>query len=98
SCPLLSRKPVTEASMTDTNPTMLDLITRHQNAVEAFTAFASLHPLDDDLHPLIELLSANLDDSFRGIYPHLCGLDSSNAKSGVPFQGSDLVIDDAPEK
>ena len=63
--------------MTDTNSTMLTLITRHQNAVEAFTAFASLHPLDDDLHPLIELLSANLEAS---------------------FQGSDLVIDDTPEK
>ncbi|WP_225390618.1 hypothetical protein, partial [Escherichia coli] len=48
--------------------------------------------------PLVELLSANLDDSFRGIYPHLCGLDSSNAKSGVPFQGSDLVIDDCTHK
>lgn len=84
--------------MTDTNPTMLDLIIRHRKAVEAFLAFSSIHPLDDDLHPLVELLSANLDDSFRGIYPHLCGLDSSNAKSGVPFQGSDLVIDDTPEK
>lgn len=31
--------------MTDTNPTMLAMITRHQNAVEAFTAFASLIPL-----------------------------------------------------
>ncbi|ECS0630063.1 hypothetical protein F2089_24260 [Salmonella enterica] len=84
--------------MTDTNSTMLALIKRHWNAVEAFTVFASLLPLDDDLHPLVELLSANLDDSFRGIYPYLCGLHSSNAKSGVPFQGSDLVIDDAPEK
>ncbi|EGG5072129.1 MULTISPECIES: hypothetical protein [Enterobacteriaceae] len=84
--------------MTDTNPTMLAMITRHQNAVEAFTAFASLHPLDDDLHPLIELLSANLEASFLDIHPHLCGLNSSNAKSGVPFQGSDLVIDDTPEK
>lgn len=84
--------------MTDTNPIMLDLITRHQNAVEAFTAFASLHPLDDDLHPLIQLLSANLESSFMDIHPHLCGLNSSNAKSGVPFQGSDLVIDDTPEK
>ncbi|EMJ3032877.1 hypothetical protein V7O72_004637 [Salmonella enterica subsp. enterica serovar Rissen] len=84
--------------MTDTNLTMLDLITRHRKAVEAFLAFSSIHPIDDDLHPLVELLSANLEDSFRGIYPHLCGLDSSNAKSGVPFQGSDLVIDDAPDK
>ncbi|EIF9977521.1 hypothetical protein LF283_005103 [Salmonella enterica] len=84
--------------MTDANPTMLAMIIRHRNAVEAFTAFASLLPLDDDLHPLVELLSANLDDSFRGIYPHLFGLDSSNAKSGVPFQGSDLAIDDTPEK
>jgi hypothetical protein len=84
--------------MTDTNSTMLDLIIRHRKAVEAFLAFSSIHPLDDDLHPLVELLSANLDDSFRDIYPHLCGLNSSNAKSGVPFQGSDLVIDDMPEK
>lgn len=84
--------------MTDTNPTMLDLITRHQKAVEAFTAFASLHPLDDDLHPLIELLSANLEASFLDIHPHLCGLNSSNAKSGVPCKGSDLVIDDMPAK
>ena len=62
--------------MTDTNPTMLDLIVRHRKAVEAFLAFSSIHPIDDDLHPLVELLSANLEDSFRGIYPHLCGLDS----------------------
>lgn len=82
--------------MTDTNPTMLDLIIRHRKAVDALTAFAAIHPLDNDLHPLIELLSANLDDSFRGIYPHICRMYSSNAKSGVPFQGSDLVIDDAP--
>ncbi|MCX3349496.1 hypothetical protein, partial [Escherichia coli] len=61
-------------------------------------AFAAIHPLDNDLHPLVELLSANLDDSFSGIYPHICRLYSSNAKSGVPFQGSDLVIDDTPEK
>ena len=84
--------------MTDTNSTMLDLIIRHRKAVEAFLAFSSIHPLDDDLHPLIELLSANLESSFLDIYPHLCGLNSSNAKSGVPFQGSDLVIDDTPEK
>ncbi len=84
--------------MTDTNSTMLTLITRHQNGVEAFTAFASLNHLDDDLHPLIELLGANLEASFLDIHLHFCGLNSSNAKSGVPFQGSDLVIDDTPEK
>ena len=60
--------------MTDTNPTMLDLIVRHRKAVEAFLAFSSIHPIDDDLHPLVELLSANLEDSFRGIYPHLWAL------------------------
>ncbi|WP_201525834.1 hypothetical protein, partial [Enterobacter cloacae] len=70
--------------MTDMNPTMLDLIIRHRKAVEAFLAFSSIHPLDDDLHPLIELLSANLEASFLDIHPHLCGLNSSNAKSGVP--------------
>ncbi len=87
-----------DLSMADTGCTLLTVSTRDENAVEAFTAFASLHPLDDDLHPLIELLSANLEASFLDIHPHLCGLNSSNAKSGVPFQGSDLVIDDTPEK
>ncbi len=84
--------------MTDKNSSMITVLKGDQKAVEAFTAFASLHPLDDDLHPLIELLSANLEASFLDIHPHLCGLNSSNAKSGVPFQGSDLVIDDTPEK
>lgn len=78
--------------MTDTNSTMLDLITRHQSAVQAFSAFASLHPCNDDLHALIGLLSDNLEASFLEVYPHLCGLNSSNAKSGVPCKGSDLVI------
>lgn len=59
--------------MTDLDPTMLDLIKRHQNAVEAFIVFSSIHPCDDDLHSLIELLSDNLDTSFREIYPYLFG-------------------------
>lgn len=87
--------------MTDMNPTMLDLIIRHRKAVEAFLAFSSIHPLDDDLHPLVELLSANLGDSFRDIYPQLCGLIPSNAESRGPAGepvGSDSVIDGTPEK
>ncbi|EBU0958378.1 hypothetical protein CVX18_23700 [Salmonella enterica] len=84
--------------MTDSNHTILDMIIRHRKAVEAFTALSSMLPIDDDVHPLVELLSANLEASFLDIYPHLCSLDSSNAKSGVPFQGSDLVIDDTSIK
>ncbi|HFE7862110.1 TPA: hypothetical protein ACGAIE_004378 [Yersinia enterocolitica] len=78
------------------NSTMLELITRLHSAVEAFSAFSAIHPSDDALHPLIELLSANLDSSFLAIHPHICGLNSSNGKSGVPCKGSDLVIDDTP--
>ncbi len=50
--------------MSDSNPTMLDLLISHRSAVDAFNAFSSIHPVDDDLHPLIELLSDNLRASF----------------------------------
>ena len=86
--------------MSDSNPTMLDLLISHRSAVEAFNAFSSIHPVDDDLHSLIELLSDNLRASFLAIYPQLCGLIPSNAESrggpaGEPV-GSDSVIDGTP--
>lgn len=84
--------------MIDVNPTTLDLVMRHKKAVEALLAFSSIYPSDDEFHSLVELLSSNLDDSFKGVYPHLCGLYSSNSKSGVPSQGSDLVFDDSSDR
>lgn len=72
--------------MTDANPITPDLIIRHRKAVEAFLAFSSIYPTDNHLYPIIELLSANLSDSFRDIYPSICGLNSSSAKSGDPFR------------
>ena len=85
--------------MTDTNPTMLDLLISHRSAVDAFNAFSSIHPVDDELHPLIEILSDNLRTTFLAIYPQLCGLIPSNAESRGPAGepvGSDSVIDGAP--
>lgn len=85
--------------MSDANPTMLDLLISHRSAVDAFNAFSSIHPVDDDLHPLIELLSDNLRTSFLAIYPQLCGLIPSNAESRGPAGepvGSDSVIDGTP--
>ncbi|MDP0811631.1 hypothetical protein, partial [Klebsiella pneumoniae] len=60
---------------------------------------SSIHPVDDDLHSLIELLSDNLRASFLAIYPQLCGLIPSNAESRSPAGepvGSDSVIDGTP--
>lgn len=57
--------------MTDTNATTgaYDALMRHREAVEAFTAFAALFPLNDSLSPLLRLLSANLSDTLISLEP-----------------------------
>lgn len=68
--------------MTDTNLTMIELLTRHKNAVDAITAFSCMHPSCDDLHPLIALLSENLEVTFAHLYLATSVSDSSTGKSG----------------
>lgn len=80
--------------MSEQRPSLFSLLERHQNAVEAFSAFSGILPDNDEAKALLELLAANLQDSFRPIYRETLRLDSSTAKSGVPL-GSDLVVDDA---
>ncbi len=55
--------------MTDSDVSMIELILAHREAVEAITAFSSIHPMDDELHALVALLSANLEGSFNRLYP-----------------------------
>lgn len=54
--------------MTDCNASMIELLFRHKNAVDAITAFSSLHPSCDDIHPLVAALSENLEASFKDLF------------------------------
>ncbi|EAY0962226.1 hypothetical protein B6B49_25030 [Salmonella enterica] len=42
---------------------------RHQEAIEAFTAFISMIPSNEPLNPLMRLLASNLKDSFIPLEP-----------------------------
>lgn len=57
--------------MTDSNPNMIayDALRRHEDAIEAFSSLLSLMPSNDALYPLLALLSANLEVTFRPLMP-----------------------------
>lgn len=80
--------------MSEQRFSLLSLLERHQNAVEAFSAFSGIFPINDEVQPLTSLLVENLEDSFHSLYLAMLKLDSSTAESGAPL-GSDLVVDDA---
>lgn len=50
---------------------------------------------DEDLGHLFRILSERCQGDLTALFSAIA---SSNAKSGVPCKGSDLVIDDTPEK
>lgn len=71
---------------------MIELITRHMNAVSAVKAFSSMYPdggEEDDLHALVVLLGDNLQESFDAIYPFICraGLCSNDENLADNFTG-----------
>lgn len=63
--------------MTDADITINNMLIAHRDAVNAIAAFSLIFPLDNDFHPLIELLSSNLQSTFDGLFLAAAASDSS---------------------